>query len=74
MDILQLVLVAIGSAVKSNLSCPSGYIATGYCGDWKCGKEIADSLNGNPPAIRVNSGSMMQGASEIMPFVKTIRE
>lgn len=35
-DVLPMQL--INGTEKSNLSCPSGYIATGSCGDWKCSK------------------------------------
>lgn len=64
----------IRSTEKNGTRCPVGYTVTGNCGDWKCSKEVVNSFNENPPAIRVNSGSMMQGASEIMPFVKTIKD
>jgi hypothetical protein len=63
----------IKSTEKNGTRCPIGYTVTGNCGEWKCSKEIVQ-FNENSPAIKVNSGSMMQGASEIMPFVKTIRE
>ncbi|MFY4796849.1 hypothetical protein ACOTVS_10020 [Aliarcobacter butzleri] len=37
-DILPMQLIK--STEKSNLICPSGYIVTGSCGDWKCMKEV----------------------------------
>ena len=56
----------IKSTEKSNLSCPSGFIATGSCGDWKCSKELV-SL-GNPPAITTEDHSMLKGAMKLMFF------
>ena len=63
-DVLPMQLIK--STEKSNLSCPSGYIATGSCGDWKCSKELV-SL-GNPPAITTADHSMFEGAYKLMFF------
>lgn len=63
-DVLPMQLIK--STEKSNLSCPSGYIATGSCGDWKCSKELV-SL-GNPPAITNEDHSMLNGAMKLMFF------
>ena len=49
-DVLPMQLIK--STEKSNLSCPSGFIATGSCGDWKCSKDVAQNFNENPPGIR----------------------
>lgn len=56
----------IKSTEKSNLKCPSGYITTGSCGDWKCSKELV-SL-GNQPAFSNEDHSMFEGAKKIMFF------
>ncbi len=60
-DVLPMQLIK--STEKSNLSCPSGFIATGSCGDWKCSKELV-SL-GNPPAITTEDHSMLEGAMKV---------
>ncbi len=65
-DVLPMQLIK--STEKSNLSCPSGYITTGSCGDWKCSKEAAQAFNGNPPAITNEDHSMLNGAMKLMFF------
>lgn len=49
-DVLPMQLIK--STEKSNLSCPSGFIATGSCGDWKCSQqptqdEMTKYINGH---------------------------
>lgn len=49
-DILPMQLIK--STEKNDLSCPSGYVVTGSCGDWKCSNEVLKAFNENPPGIR----------------------